>query len=108
MISFITQSISMDPKDSAALRLKCIYVAKNKGADLLHCNQLHDYRAVICTFVFANAKGRFSHDVAHKYPGWLKVDLRLIANEEDVGYRKVVSVMRSSSRDILSFWFLSR
>ena len=34
--------------------------SENKGAD-----QLRSYRELICAFVLACAKGRFSHDAAH-------------------------------------------
>ena len=38
----------------------------NRGADQLHGLQL------ICAFVFAYAKGRFSHDAAHILKDWKK------------------------------------
>ena len=34
--------------------------SENKGDD-----QIHGYRKLICVFVFADAKSRFSHDAAH-------------------------------------------
>ena len=36
--------------------------SENKCTD-----QLHSYRQLICAFVFAYAKNRFSHDAAHVY-----------------------------------------
>ena len=38
----------------------CYLCSKNKGADQLCC-----YRKLICAFVFAYAKSRFSHDAAN-------------------------------------------
>ena len=46
--------------------------SKNKGPE-----QLHGYCMLICTFVFANAKSRFSHDVAQLISGKYKVGVHI-------------------------------
>ena len=45
--------------------LEVVYVANNKGADQLHGYRITVFFLLICTFVFAYTKSRFSYDKAH-------------------------------------------